>query len=110
MLYTHIGERPPLKGWHFSLEDTRRIRRIIAEHAHRMILAQSPDEEIPRIRPRVENEEQFRNEQWSWQRWHEEQSTAEQQLTRTPEPPSSLLGSKDKGSAAAHLNIEHSLF
>jgi hypothetical protein len=86
MLYTRIGKRPPPRGGKFSQEDTKKLRRIIAEHAYGMILVRSPDEEIPSIRPRVENEEQFRNEQLSWQSWHEEQNAAEQQLAKGAKP------------------------
>ena len=81
VMYTRIGERPPRRGRQFSLEDTRRIRCIIADHAHRMVLAKSCDDEIVHFRPRVADGQKFREEQSSWQRWHEEQNAAERQLT-----------------------------
>jgi hypothetical protein len=87
MLYTRIGERPPRRGSQFPLDDTRKIRHIIAEHAYRFVLANSRDNEIPHIRPRVANSQQFREEQSWWQRWHEEQNAAELQLAEARKQP-----------------------
>ena len=94
VMYARIGERPPRRGWQFSLEDTRKIRCIIAEHAHRMVLAKCRDDEIPRLRPRVANDKQFREEQSSWQRWHEEQNAAERQLTEAQTTPLAPAGAR----------------
>lgn len=56
------------------------IRRFIVEHAHRMIMAVSPDEEIARLRPRTVSQDLFRAETERWRTWHDEQTAAERKL------------------------------
>jgi len=80
LLYTHIGERPPPRGEVLTPAKAVAIRRIIAEHAHRMILAASPHEDMPLLRPRVVNDQLFRQDQEQWRKWHEDQATAERKL------------------------------
>ena len=80
LLYTQIGSprRPPKET--LSRELTDSIRRIIAQHAFRMIFAAAPDEKVAELRPRVVNDDQFRKES-EWQRnWHKNQTDAERAL------------------------------
>lgn len=80
LLYTRVGDRPPQRGESLSRDKTEMIRRFIAEHAYRMILAASPDESVSRLRPRIVNDEFFRKEQRQWGKWHAEQTAAEREL------------------------------
>lgn len=80
LLYAKVGERPPPRGERISRPHGDMIRRFTAEHAHRMIFAASPDEAVPTLRPRVENQDMFRSEAEQWRKWHDEQTTAERKL------------------------------
>jgi len=80
LLYTQIGNRPPARGDRLSREKTEEIRRLIAEHAHRLVFAKSQDEKIPTFRPRIVSEALFRSEEQQWRKWHAEQTAAEQRL------------------------------
>lgn len=80
LLYTQIGCRPPRRGEVVSRGLAETIRRLLAENAYRMIFAQSRDEDVPALRPRVVNEKLFRHEQEGRRKWHEEQTAAERKL------------------------------
>lgn len=56
------------------------IRRFIAEHAHRMIFAPSPDSAVPELRPRTVNDDIYQDEKKQWDEWHEDQTNAERDL------------------------------
>jgi hypothetical protein len=80
LMYTQIGgpRRPSRET--LSCELTEAIRRMIAQHAFRMIFAVSPDENVPELRPRLVSPEQFRKERESQLNWHEDQTAAERDL------------------------------
>jgi len=80
LLYTQVGHRPPSRGTRFSLDQTKLIRRFIAEHAHRMIFAIEPDVLVPKLRPRTVSMDLVRDEKLQWSKWHEEQAAAERNL------------------------------
>lgn len=80
LLYTKVGERPPLRGTVVDPAHAELTRKFIAEHAHRMIFAASPDPDIPRLRPRIVDAELCAEEREQWRRWHEEQTAAERKL------------------------------
>lgn len=81
LLYTKIGKRPPLlRGERMSVRQAELIRRIIAEHAHRLIFSVDRDPDIPRLRPRVVDPETFKHEREQWLSWHRQQSQAEKEL------------------------------
>jgi hypothetical protein len=80
LLYTKIGERPRQRGSIVARPEAQAIRRFIAEHAHRFILATSPDPEVAQLRPRTVDAAVLRHEQRQWRKWHEEQSAAEREL------------------------------
>jgi len=82
LLYTHVGEQPRRRGDVLTRDLTQMIRRFIAEHAHRMILAASPDEGASSFRPRVVDGEKCRAEQRQWKNWHQDQAAAELRLSR----------------------------
>lgn len=81
MLYTKIGSKPPLRGSVIAAEKAIEIRRLIAQHAHRVIYSHSRDREIEQLRPRHIDESLFRHEQAEWSKWHKEQSEAEAELS-----------------------------
>ena len=80
LLYTKIGSRPPLRGTILSVEQTRLIRHLLAEHAHRYIFANTADVEVPSLTPRTVNTEFFKHEEEQWSKWHAEQSESEEYL------------------------------
>lgn len=87
LLYTQIGEpRPPCRGTIMERAKAQMVRRFIAEHAHRMIFAASPDEQVEEVRPRMVNDALFREEQERWRKLHEENSAAERKLMGWSEP------------------------
>jgi hypothetical protein len=82
LMYTQIGKRPPRRAERMSLTQAELIRRFTVEHAHRLVFASKQVAEVSRIRPRVVDADIFRLERDEWQSWHEQQTTAEQELMR----------------------------
>jgi hypothetical protein len=80
LLYTEVGKRPPLRGERLERDLAEMLRRFIAEHADRMIIAVEPNLDVPRLRPRIVNAALFRAEVEQWRRWHEDQSAGEREL------------------------------
>jgi hypothetical protein len=80
LLYAQVGLRPPARGTTLRFEHTLILRRIIAEHAHRMIFAAEPSPDVTEFRPRLVDSDLVRSEREQWQRWHREQMSAEQAL------------------------------
>lgn len=80
LLYTKVGQQPPRRGAAIPRAQAEMIRRFIAEHAHRMIFAVERDPDVPRLRPRIEDADVFRDEAEQWQKWHKEQTAAERHL------------------------------
>ncbi len=77
LLYTQVGKRPPQRDSRVSAEHAGLFRRIIAEHAHRMIICAERDDDVPALRPRVEDDDLYRRDKERWSTWHEHQSAAE---------------------------------
>lgn len=80
MLYTQVGKRPPSRGWAFPERETNMLRRVIGEHAHRMIIASTPLADIVELRARTVDSQAARGEREQWEKWHDEQTRAEQEL------------------------------
>lgn len=80
MLYTQVDVRPPERGSRFSVEQTKLLRRLISEHAHRFIFSKSEEEEIEIYRPRIVDSAIYKQEQEQWEKWHSEQVESEQYL------------------------------
>jgi hypothetical protein len=80
MLYTQVGKRPPSRGWAFPERETMILRHIIAKHAHRMIIASAPAADIMESCARAVDSQAVRSEREQWERWHDEQTRAEQDL------------------------------
>jgi hypothetical protein len=82
LLYCQIGERPQPRGSVLLPFGADLMRRIIAEHAHRFIYSACEDAELPRLRPRTPDAVAFAREKEQWERWHREQTAAEQELRK----------------------------
>lgn len=80
LLYTCIGRKPPQRGTTLDTGKALLIRRIIIEHADRYIFAREPGD-IHLIRSRVVSPKACKAERETWQRWHDEQSRAELELS-----------------------------
>ena len=81
LLYTRVGDRRPPRD-EFLRGKATFIRRILAEHAHRLIFSGQPDAEVVKLRPRIVDPIAFKNENDQWRKWHEEQATAESNFRR----------------------------
>ena len=81
LMYCQIGNRPPQRGTRFDAQKTHLIRRLIAEHAHRLIFSQKADPSVESLRPRLVDASAVSDEKDQWNRWHEEQSESERQLS-----------------------------
>lgn len=77
LLYTKVGTKPPKRGTVLRRNAAAKFRRLIAEHAHRMIFANVQDQLITSLRPRHVDHAAFEREKEEWDRWHSEQSNAE---------------------------------
>lgn len=78
LLFAEIGEGLP-RRLQLSLQNTIKIKRFIAERAHRMIFARQQRPEVNRFRPRVVDLEAYQAEQEAWNEWHDDQSRAERE-------------------------------
>ncbi len=81
LLHSCIGRKPHPRGTTLDTNTARLIRRIIVEHADRYVFAKKP-EDIHSIRPRVVSLDTCKAERDAWQRWHDDQSQAEIELSR----------------------------
>ena len=80
LLCAQVGKQPPRRGTLLSRPGTEMIRRFIAEHAYRTIFAAEADSEVARLRARVVNARQLRDESDQWREWHLAQSEAERRF------------------------------
>ncbi len=80
LLYTQVGERPPVRGEICPRDQAEAFRHYIAENAHRMIIAVELDRDVPKLRPRLVNAAMLRDESERWRRWNEDQSMAEREF------------------------------
>jgi hypothetical protein len=56
------------------------IRKLIAEHAHRLVFACSPDAFVEEVRPRLVDAQRCKQEADEWRNWHAKQARAERDL------------------------------
>jgi hypothetical protein len=78
LLYTQVGgRRPQTKYERMPLREALIIQEMICKHAHRLIFATRPTDEVKQWRPRVEDHAAFLHEAEQWRRWPQEQSAAE---------------------------------
>jgi len=81
LLYTCIGGKPPQRGTTLDTDKALLIRRIIIEHGDGYVFAREPGD-IHSIRPRIVSPEACKAERETWQRWHDDQSHAEIELSQ----------------------------
>jgi len=81
LLYTCIGRKPPQRGTTLDTDKALLIRRIIIEHGDGYAFAREPGD-IHSIRPRIVSPEACKAERETWQRWHDDQSHAEIELSQ----------------------------
>jgi hypothetical protein len=77
ILYAQIGKHPPLRGEKLTGDHASLIRRLIVMRAHRMIFSVDKNQEIPLLRPRVEDATRCQKERAQWESWHSQQMEAE---------------------------------
>lgn len=78
LMCTQVGSRPPQRGDRATVEQAQFVRKIVAEHAWRMIFANAPDDEVSVLKPRTVNSSAVKHERDQWANWHEQQLAAEQ--------------------------------
>ena len=76
LLFVEIGNDSGRKLT-LTLDQTRRLRRLLIERAHRWVFATRPLDSIVQARPRVVSRDAFEREAERWQRWHDDQLQAE---------------------------------
>lgn len=69
-MFVQIGDRPKPKGVRLSVAETIRIRRFIAENAHRKIYSKFEDNEVPLLRSRIVDAVQYNAEKKELADWH----------------------------------------
>jgi len=80
LLHTRVGHPRLSPGESVPVQLALRIRRVIAEHAHRLIFSLERDADVPVLRPRAEDPVAFAQEGDQWAIWHEQQSAAEREF------------------------------
>lgn len=80
LMYTQIGGKPPIRGETMPPQQAEIVRRIMAEHAYRLVFALEPSDDIPRLRPRTEDTVAWQQDRDQWTRWHDEQRAAELEM------------------------------
>lgn len=77
LLYTQVGHRPQKKGERMPPRAALIVQEMTCKHAHRLVFATRPLDEVKQWRPRVEDRTAFHHEAEQWRRWPREQSDAE---------------------------------
>ncbi len=80
VLYTKIGDKPPLKYSSFNLKQSQLIQRIIIEHAHRTVFCNQKLSIVPQLRPRKVDVRIYNHERDLWLNWHNQNIEAEKSL------------------------------
>lgn len=80
LLYTKIGEKPPIRGTILTVEMANIFQKIILEHAHRFIYSAVKNSIVESIRPRTESKSIFDYEKDQWQSWHNKNVQIEKEL------------------------------
>jgi hypothetical protein len=70
-MFVQIGDKAIPKGTILSVDQTIFFRKIVAENANRMIFADTFDDDVAKIFPRIIDSIQFKNEQNQFKNWHE---------------------------------------
>jgi hypothetical protein len=90
LLYTRVGHRPPPRGTVLSRDLAQHFQQFTVEHAHRFVFSSECDERLPTMRRRHVSAADFASETAQWNRWHDEQTTAERELLEGMHFPDAL--------------------
>ena len=77
-----IGDHLAPRDTTLPFAETQGIRQILAERAFRMMIANSPAEDIKMLRQRVVDSEASHSERDQWSEWREAQNEAERDLLK----------------------------
>ena len=80
LLYTVVGAKVPLKYTEMNAESARVVQECTVRGAHRMVFATSQSEFVATVRPRRVDREAYDRDREEWQRWHEDQTRAEEDI------------------------------
>lgn len=80
LLFTEIGSKNKTSNLDYSREWSEFFRKIIIEHAHRFVYADSKQKGMLSINPRRVNEKLYKEEQSTMNGWHEYNLQAEQEM------------------------------
>ncbi len=80
LLYTQVGRRPQGKGERMPMREALIVQEMICRHAHRLVFATKPWDEVARWRPRIEAPAAVEHEAEEWRRWPQEQAEAEREF------------------------------
>jgi Protein of unknown function (DUF4238) len=78
-MFVQVGDKPMQKGTRLTADQTIFFRKIIAENAHRMIFADSFDNQVEKILPRLVDSIQFKKERTELEKWHDLNKKLEQE-------------------------------
>jgi hypothetical protein len=81
LLFTEVGRSTSLASV-VPTPTARQFRRFFVEHAHRLVIASSRDDEVPNMRPRTVDAVKYTQERDEWQEWHCQQTSAESNLRK----------------------------
>jgi hypothetical protein len=76
LLFVQVGKDAG-RALKFPAEQTRLVRRLLCERAHRWIFATQPKEWVTEARARTVDAEAFAAEAQAWERWHPDQMQSE---------------------------------
>lgn len=76
LLYTRVGDPLP-SDLAFGIDETVFLHRVIAQHAHRWVIAVDQPRRVSWFRPRRVDQQAFAAEEAAWESWHDAQSEAE---------------------------------
>lgn len=85
LLFTEIGSKSKTQILDYSKEWSVFFRKIIIEHAHRFVYADSRQKGMLSINPRIVNEKLYKQEQNTMAGWHELNFKAEQEIIKKGE-------------------------
>jgi hypothetical protein len=75
-MFVQIGDKPILKG-RLNEPLTKQLRKLIAEHAHRMIFSNYFDADVNLLRPRIVDDQAVNKEKQQLAAWHDKNKNLE---------------------------------
>lgn len=78
-MFVQIGDRPIQKGTRLTPAQTKEFIKIIVENAHRKIFSINEDSDIPLLRERIVDRQQFERENEEMRQWHQKNAMMERE-------------------------------